>query len=410
LSTVVIQQTQTPWYKSQTNTKENVKTLLGSASQHVLATIGDKIHAIDPRNYDGEIPNKHLYQSELYDLKIGKQKIDLIVDGQLTEASKLNPTLTLGHDLIEDSKRQKKRMDRDNAGRLIKPYGAAGNVIDTPYEVARQLKYLLDVSGKQYKLKIFQARNTVKIVSSGSDLHLTGFIKTGELLQGTPELSDYQTPDPSRQAFDTYQKAIFADSFHWQSTMRERSNSGPNIEAEMSREIPGIMESMVDIKIRAALNLLPVEPAVGSWRALEANGHFTEEADQDVQDAGLAIDEFDGQFVFYAHRTTISAYLKNIMGRNFTGIKTLTPETERSGTTPLNEDLQYFIGNQLEKGQYFVLARDHAIEMHQGPQLDIMYKNEKTPGQLIGRMKFNYNGIITKFEEAAGSFTGAVPP
>jgi len=391
-----------------TNTKNNVEILNGTSTQHVLAVIDGKIHDIDPRNYDGPIPNKHLRDTELFDLLIDGRITSLTAEGKIDEAAKLDPTLSLGYDLAEDATRQMKRMDRDANGRLIKPVGAAGNIIDTPFEVVRQLKYLAKVSGKEYKLKIFQARNTVNIISSGSDLHLTGFIKIGDLLKGSPEISDYQEPDPSRQAFDKYEKAIYADSFHWQSTIRERSNTGPNIESEMAKELPGIMEEMVDAKIRAEWDTLTLNASLGNWKATASNGHFNENSDEDVQDASTLIDEFSGQFIMYCHRKIVSAYLKNIKGRNYDGVKSILPENERSGVLPLNEDVTYYVGNQLEDDEFIVAAREHAIEMHQGPQLDIMYKNERTPGQLIGRMKFNYNGIITKFPDAATKFDSVI--
>lgn len=395
-------------WASLTNTKNNIEILNGASAQHVLSVIDNKIYAIDPRNYDGQIPNKHLRDTELFDISINGRIESLTADGKIDEAEKLDPTLSLGYDLAADADRQMKRMDRDNNGRLIKPVGAAGNIIDTPYEVARQLKYLSKVSGKEYKLKIFQARNTVNIISSGSDLHLTGFIKIGELLKGSPKLSDYQEPDPSRQAFDRYEKAIYADSFHWQSTIRERSNSGPNIESEMAKELPGIMEEMVDAEIRSKWDTLSINATLGNWKSTASNGHFDENSDEDVQDGATLIDEFSGQFIMYCHRKVVSAYLKNIKGRNYDGVKSILPENERSGVVPLNEDLTYYVGNQLAEDEFIIAAREHAVEMHQGPQLDIMYKNERTPGQLIGRMKFNYNGVIVKFPEAATKFDGVV--
>lgn len=393
-------------YSTLTDTKKNVEILNGASSQHVLSVINGKIHDIDPRNYDGSIPNKHLRDTELYDLAIDARIASLTSDGKIEDAAKLDATLSRGFDLAEDAARQMKRMDRDWNGRLIKPVGAAGNVIDTPYEVARQLKYLSKVSGKEYKLKIFQARNTINIISSGSDLHLTGFLKISDLLKGSPESSDYIEPNPSRQAFDKYEKAIYADSFHWQSTIRERSNTGPNIESEMAKELPGIMEEMVDSKIRAEWDTLSLNATLGNWKAAGANGHFNEFADEDVQDGATLIDEFSGQFIMYCHRKVISAYLKNIKGRNYDGVKSILPEGERSGVMPLNEDVTYYVGNQLAEDEFIVAAREHAIELHQGPQLDIMYKNERTPGQLIGRMKFNYNGVITKLTGAATKFDG----
>jgi len=395
-------------YQTLTDTKKNVEILNGASTQHVLSVINGKIHDIDPRNYDGQIPNKHLRETELYDLSIDARITSLLAEGKINEAEKLDATLSRGFDLAQDAARQMKRMDRDWNGRLIKPIGAAGNVIDTPYEVARQLKYLSKVSGKEYKLKIFQARNTVNIISSGSDLHLTGFLKISDLLKGSPESSDYVEPNPSRQAFDKYEKAIYADSFHWQSTIRERSNTGPNIESEMAKELPGIMEEMVDTKIREEWAILATNATLGNWKATGANGNFDENADEDVQDAATLIDEFSGQFIMYCHRKVISAYLKNIKGRNYDGVKSILPENERSGVIPLNEDVTYYVGNQLAEDEFIVAAREHAIELHQGPQLDIMYKNERTPGQLIGRMKFNYNGVITKLTGAATKFDGVV--
>lgn len=390
------------WWKQYTNTAENLALLQGG-KQSALTIYKGFILDYDARN--GPITDKIISKTWLIDMNKVNAAGPLAAAGEIEKANKLKDAAksSLYKSYLKTYEIEKKRVDSapfNAPGNTLGPLGAAagdGNLLDTAYDKVRRVNYLKQISGKGYLMARFQARNVVNEVPT-NDLNYKGFIDDN-LLTGQPEIGDNQIPLPAKQQFDSFVKQIFADSFRFDLGTREQQDSQIDIGLRIRRQIPGIMEKMVNDKIVAILNALSGTD-LADWDTY-TNGIVDNDAAEGIEDLENSIEDYDGQRVLIAPRKVIRLYKRNTQGRNVTSVDSAEPEAGRSGTLPFNEHITYFVDNAVDANKLVLIAKDHFIDLYQGPQLNVAVKNEMTSNASVANILFNYNGVKKKVSGAA---------
>jgi len=391
-----------------TNTKQNQTLLSRPGTQtHVLTIFKNKILDFDARV--GPVTKKVMDKFWLVDLSKRARAKTLAASGAKDasigmEDDSRSPAYK---DLLKEYAKQQDRVNNsfESPHNILKPAGAAGQVIDTAYEVVRRINFLQKVAGKSYLMERFQARNVVNIESK-EDLNFKGFTQD-ELLEGTPEIGDNITPDPVKPAFSFFEKQIFADSFRYEFGVRDRKDSQIGVVERLTRQIPGIMEKMVNDKITSVINAKISSLDVPDWDVdADANGIFDNDASEHVEDMDVKIQDYDGEHVIIGPRKVIRLYLRNVQGRNVVATQSGQTSDGRSGVLPANEHIKYFIDNHITSNTLTLIAKQHFIDMYDGPKVEVSYKNELTPAHMEGRILFHFNGIKKKLDSAADKNNG----
>lgn len=368
---------------------------------------GGRIYEIDMR--PGVDPTRsEIEQSFLIDIDKFWEAKKLAKMGKKEESEKIVFASQYFQDLLKEAGKQKAKVDS-----TFQPYsrtlGSAslGNIINTAYEVVRRINYLTVVTSPYYNMANFNAKNVTNVIGV-TNLNLKGFYKNA-LPQGIPEIGDNVTPDITTLQYTAFTKSIFADSFRYEFTMRDISDSAFSLEAQVQADIPGVFAKMETQKITNLINALTPDVTISTkWNTISGN-FYSADAASDVEAGEVSLDNYGSGDSIILPRDTMRFYLKNIQS----AINTLAPpslqkpDSVRTGIMPRNPNLTYFVNNFLTSKTFFVVSKFHFLDFYQGPKVNVSYKNQFTPGQVEGRIMFSFNGIIQKIR-AAGYFGQSV--
>ena len=395
------------WSDKYTNTQQNVKALAGMKTS-VLTIYKDKILAADARDY--EITDKVINDTWLFDMGAASKAKTLAAAGHKDASEDMvdKSRSKLYKDMLDDYNREKKRIEAApySSPRSVlhgkhSPLAAAGNIIQTAYEVARKINDLQKVAGKSYFPERFQGRNAVSVESTG-DLNFRGFTHD-ELLEGQPEIGDNTVPDPAKINLGSFEKALHADSFRWDLGTREKTDTAISLVERFARQIPGIMEKMVNDKIMAVINALSSSEDVLDWDVFTGD-HFTNDAAADIENSLSDIEDYDGQKIMIAPRQVIRLYRRNVQGLNVE--TSISGQTTRSAPLPFHEDVTYYIDNAMTTNTFAVIAKEHYASLWEGPKLNVTARNELTPNNNEINVLFHFNGVEQKITGAASKKNG----
>ena len=393
------------WYEKFTNATENTKMLgLPGTKLHALTVYKGKIIDWDLRN--GPITNKVLSKRWLVDIEAKSKARALAAAGNKDGAAAFveSSRSSAYKDLLREYTKQKKLVDStfESPHKVLhSAIAAAGQTLDTAYEIIRRTNWLSMVSGKEYDDPRFQAVNVVN-EESRNDLNVKG-ITHDELLDGQPEIGDNQTPIPIKPTFGVFEKQIFADAFRYEFGMREKSDSQINIEERVTRQIPGLMKKMINDKIVAIINAKSSAGDLGDWDTY-TNGIPDNDAAGHVEDALYNLQDYSGPKVLITTSQGLRLYRRNVQGVN---VETAEGSfSSRTGKLPFNEELTYYIDNALTANTLCVISLKHFIDWYNGPKMSVAYKNDMTPAGMEGRVLFHFNGVKLKLTGSAQKNNG----
>jgi hypothetical protein len=337
--------------------------------------------------------------------------------------------------IIEEAKLQKAKIDanpgRNPATILGKFVGAAAsgaNLIQTAYESVRQVNYLSGVVGQQYQLEDYNAWKAFN-ERRVSVLNVVGFRKSSSLLQGMQEIGDHTTPPPVQQTFASYNKSLYADTFRFEFGMREKKDSVFDIQAELTKEIPGAMIRMKDLtkeipgamirmkdsKAYTILNAASDDGAYGTdWDDKGSTaGFYDADAVADVETDESNLNAYGADaLIMLAPRAVIRAYDRNA-GEVGVASTTFTPDSQvptsrRSGVLRGNTAVTYYTNENMTASTYTITAKQSYGDFLKGNVVNVSYKNQMSPAQTEGRIVFDFNGFVTKDTSAIRRHTGVL--
>lgn len=383
------------WYDKYTNLNENVKAVsLPGTQSKALSVYKGRIIDWDLRH--GPISNKIYNSRWLVDIEAKSKAKALAAAGNKDGAAAFvdKSRSSAYKDLLKEYNKQKAKVDStfESPHKVLgSALAAAGQVLDTAYEVIRTTNWLSKVAGKEYDDLRFQAVNVVN-EESRNDLNVKG-ITHDELLDGQPEIGDNQTPIPIKPTLSTFEKQIFADAFRFEFGMREKSDSQINIEERVTRQIPGIMKKMINDKILAIINAKSSAGDVADWDA-RTSGVYDNDAAKDIEDALFNLQDYSGEKVMIITSEGLRLYRRNVQGQN---VETAPSSfSSRTGKLPFAEEVTYYVDNGLTSNTYAIISKQHFIDWYNGPKMSITYKNEMTPAGVEGRILFHFNGTKLK--------------
>jgi hypothetical protein len=293
--------------------------------------------------------------------------------------------------IIEEAKLQKAKIDanpgRNPATILGKFVGAAAsgaNLIQTAYESVRQVNYLSGVVGQQYQLEDYNAWKAFN-ERRVSVLNVVGFRKSSSLLQGMQEIGDHTTDS----VFD--------------------------IQAELTKEIPGAMIRMKDSKAYTILNAASDDGAYGTdWDDKGSTaGFYDADAVADVETDESNLNAYGADaLIMLAPRAVIRAYDRNA-GEVGVASTTFTPDSQvptsrRSGVLRGNTAVTYYTNENMTASTYTITAKQSYGDFLKGNVVNVSYKNQMSPAQTEGRIVFDFNGFVTKDTSAIRRHTGVL--
>lgn len=392
-----------------TNPVENVKALSGMKTS-VVTIYDNKILAYDARI--GPITNSIMDQTWLVDMAAASQVETLAAAGK-TDASiamEDHSRSELYKDILIQGDREAKRIEgTSNSSRKSlyskhNPLAAAGNLIETAYDVVRKINDLKKVAGKSYFPERFQGRNVVSVEST-PDFNFRGFTQD-ELLEGQPDIGDNAIPDPVKANFAKYEKSLLTDSFRWDLGEREKRDSTISLVDRFARMIPGVMEKMVNDKIIAPINARASGEDVDDWDVYTGD-HFTNDAGEDIENMLNALEDYDGAKVLIAPRQVIRLYKRNVKGLNLENVENGQSPGKRSGSLPFNEEMTYYVDNALTANTLSGIAKEHYASLWEGPKVNITGRNEMTPNNNEINIIFHKNAVEEKLTTAIIKKNGA---
>lgn len=375
----------------------------GNYKYSVLTVYDGKIYACDAR--DGYIDPS----TQLVDVKKYWDTRKLVAasgDNSLFEKNQNQVFSQTYQTILEEAKKQKEVVDNNPGIPVHKLIAAAGNIIDTGYETVRRVNYLLDVEGQNYLESDYNAMKACK-VENVSDTNFKYFRKSSSLLQGIKELGDHATPPVARQTFAAIEKSLYADSFRYEFSSREKRDAVFSLENEIRAEIPGLMARMKDEKITTPLNALSDSGAISpDWDAVTGNFYDADaagdiEADEDV----LAV--YKRPLLACMPRNTFRLYWRNVQAALIAepSKSVASGESGRNGTLPKNPSVNYIINDDLTNSTYIIVAVGAYARFFRGPVINVSYQNQMTPGQVSGRIIFDFNGFSEDNTSAARRHT-----
>lgn len=317
--------------------------------------------------------------------------------------------------ILENAKAQMNKIESNPGIPIPQLLGAAAtgsNLIETDYEVVRRVNYLSGVVSKQYNLPDFIAQKMFN-ERRVSVLNAVGFRKSSALLEGQKEIGDHVVPAVAKQAFASYEKSLYADSFRYEFGMREKKDSVVNLVGQITAEIPGLMAKMKHDKAITLLNALTDTGALGDWDAITAgNFVYDDDAAADVEADEAAFNQYQGPIHLIAPRAVIRGYLRNTrqvgIGSNQANPESLDPAAQRTGRMTLNPQVQYFVSEDITAGTYAITKPLGYGDHLRGPVVNVSYKNQLTPAQTEGRITFDFNGFVEKDTSAARRHTSVL--
>lgn len=404
-----------PGFEKYTSTTRNHAAISKPTTQsHVLTKYPDgKIYDWDAR--DGAPTGHEAADAWLIDTGYYRKFHEAREAGEEEKANQMfeRATSPLYKDLLVEAARQR-RLTEDNPylspTRVLLTKAAAGDgqILQTAQEVVRQINYQMKVTGVFYRMEKFQAVNLPNKIST-NDLTTKGALDL-KLQIGHSEIGDDQTPEPARPFFETFDKQIFADSFHYGFSMREKKDSWFNIQQRMVQKVNGVMMRMKNEKITRILLDSSQVPgtAIGTkWDAFPS-GHDIPSIDagRTIEDQVNALEDLEGPIIAACHRYVIRAYERNVEGRNVRGQPTKQPASARQGVFEFNPEVKYYVENTLGNTDLYVMAKDVWADHYYGPEIDVAYKDQMKPTQFEGRILFHFNGVKYKLKAAVRRRTG----
>ena len=403
-----------------------------------MCVLDQKVFPFDPRGREEliDISNKEL-NTYLYDFKPIIQADNLRRAGRLDEdqEAKLFDQAMTGNykEMLKDANRLYNRAmgaSGDSGWKHLTGLGAAGGdqTYETAYETARRINYLRFEARASWFLAAFQARNMCN-TETVSNFTWDGFTQPA-LLEGTPHIGDDVKPMVSRAEFEQFNIQLFADSFRYELSIREKTDSYMNLMEAYQRQVPGVMERMVNDRIIARLDALPFgqggDLATGNtgdpstpgafgdydlpdWdtRAPQLS-HFVNDAAEHLEDAATAMEHYDGPVHCLIPRQGIRAYNTNKQGLLATPPQSSSPAERRKGQFEKNTDIDFYIDNHLRPNTLVIARVNHFLKFLQGPQLEFAYRDELTAGNAEGRVKFHFNNLGEMLDEAYTKFGGYI--
>lgn len=330
----------------------------------------------------------------------------LAASGKAEEAAHIEPFSELFKGMMEEAYRYSKIL-RDNYIPARQVLSAAGPLLQTAYETVRRTNWLTEVKGPKYNLSVFNATNVVTVRNT-TDLNMVGFTRSGKLA-GTPEIGDNQIPELSQNTFASYDKFMYADSFRYEFGMREKRESVPDVEAQVTQDIPGVFAKMKDDKVTTLANGVTGTTPTTDWDSLTGE-HYTNQADKDIEDADNTLVDYGGAMSVLWPRAVANAYRRNVNGAPgpLRGNSVALPESaerKRQWNLPLNEHIIGYINGTINTGEAVVIS-DQWATLFQGPTIQVNYKNVMTPMQVEGRILFDFNGVKEQVAAAATRLQG----
>ena len=395
------------------NTSKNRAHWKSNASQqHVLTKYPDgKIY--DYNALDG-IPSKQIKRdSWLVDTKAEYAAYQAKLAGEMEKYAALMDTARspLYKELLVAANKQDAKLDglyMPPARALLTKHAEAagdGQILETAQEIVRQTNYQKKVTGVFYRNEKYQAVHVANEVAT-EGLTTKGALDP-QLPVGHTEIADDYTPEYTRPEFKTFEKQIFADSFHYGFGMREKSDSWFNIEQQMTKKVPGLMLKMRNNKV---LNLLQSATDTTAysvdtlWNAYITNGGgvVAGDASEEIDKMRKLVEDFEGETIFFiAPHSVIRWYERNVEGHEVKSINSKMPAEDRSGMLPYNRGVTYFVENGMTAGHGVLGIKEAWTDAYTGPQIDVAYKDDKKPSAWEGRLLFHFNGVQRKFASAA---------
>ena len=374
-------------------TEQFYNNIAGRGQEHVLTFFNNKIYNCDARS--GIDP-----RTAILDVK---KLVEKKIAGSAGQDSSIEPFTEYGKTLVEEAQKFQKIVDNAGFEPVQHIYGSTSpNLFESPYETVRRTNYLLDVVGPQYAdPAYFNALNVVNNVSV-DQMNFQGYIKSA-VTTALVEVGDDITPQPVRQAFTSYQKAIYADAMRFEFSMRDKKDSVFNIEEQMTADVRGAFDTLKDAKVTDLINAVSSsgDPSP-DWDAVSGN-FYTGDSANDIRLADTALRSYgpSGNAVIMP-QNTFNKYRKNVNGAMGSpiGQTSAEPATARTGQLPMNEHLPYYINDNITTLTFAVINKRTFADFFQGPVLNISYKNSMTAGQIEGRVIFDFNGIKQKVASA----------
>jgi hypothetical protein len=298
--------------------------------------------------------------------------------------------------IIEEAEKQRQLIENNPGISPARLLAAAGNTIETAYDTIRRINYLTEIVGPQYVLDDYNALEAVNI-RTVKDLQFKGFYKSSSLLTGQGRIGDHVTPNVARQAFTAYEVSLLADSFRYEFGMREQKDSVFSLDAEIKKEIPGLMKKLKDDRITTAANAKSGTDISPDWDATSGN-FYSADAPGDIEAIEETLDQYRSELIMLAARDTIRLYNRNIQAPNVADApkSQILPASGRSGTLKMNAAVKYYINPSITASSLILIAKKAWMDWFQGPVINVSYKNQMTPSQTEGRIVFDYNGDVEK--------------
>lgn len=307
--------------------------------------------------------------------------------------------------ILEEAEKQQQLIEKNpglNPRQLLAVAGA-GPLVETAYETVRRVNYIKDIVGPQYVPSDYNAINAVEITRV-QDLNFKGFNKSSSLLQGIGQIGDHTIPDLVKQTFASYEVSLYADAIRYEFSMREKRDSVPNLESEIRKELPGAIARLKDDRITTALNAITDAGAIApNWDAVSGS-FFTGDAAGDIEADEEALDTYRAPLVSFMPRIVFRNYVKNIQAALIAEPSKSVSSTSpgRSGTLMSNPAVKYFINSSMTAAEYTIVSKGVWRRLFKGPDMTINYKNQMTPGQVEGRIFFDFNVLSGDIISAAG--------
>lgn len=401
-------------YSDNINTEKNLKILeMPGTAIHVLSILKDedghdKIYDLDMRP-GAEFSKKQIEESFLVDINNFYERKALLAKGDKKSAEEVIFSSEYFDQIAQEAAIQKKKVDSTSQP-FHRTLGSAGlgNTINTAYEVVRRVNYLTVVTSPMYNMANFNAKNVTNVIGV-TNLNLKGFYKNA-LPTGIPEIGDNVTPDLAKLAYTPFEKSIYADSFRYEFSMREVSDSVFSLEAQVQADLPGVFAKMEDDKITTLINAISSSGTISpKWNATSGN-FYSADAAGDVETGEVALDIYGSGDCIILPRDTMRFYLRNIQAAIDTKAppSLQKPDSVRTGTMPRNPNLTYFVNNTITSKSFIVVAKYAYADFYQGPKVNVSYKNQMTPGQVEGRILLSFNGVREKIQAAAARYVAVV--
>lgn len=339
--------------------------------------------------------------------------------GKVDEAAKIKASDIFSDRYLAIRERAKAEFDMVSANPYVpvhqvlaaKIAGAAG-AITTDYETVRRVNYLMQVTGPSYMLEKYNAINAVNVLPT-ENLNVKGFRRTAKL-SGNKELGDKQRPSTAPNTYASFEKWILADGFRYETSLRERSDSVFGLEAQFTQDIPGIFAELKDDKITSLATAVSDTTPTTDWDALLATyeTHYTSHAEDDVGAADEALEDYGGMTHLLWPRATRNAYMRNIGGKVTTDKDSLALATQgsrgnpRIESLPMNPGITAIVNASITAASFVGVNKDQWAALLQGPRIQVTYSDPMTPGQLEGRIIFDYNGVVERTPSAAVHYVG----